>query len=211
MRHLLVVGDGAHGDALAGLQEEPAEAGEEQQATTAPSSWIGGRNSRADDDRLVADRQRQVARLDAEAPAARSRAGRRRAPMVAMTTAMTGRPSSWRSTTRSRAKPKPIMTSSDDDDGGHQRRLPTPSAGRHDHAGDHDELALGEVDGVGRLVDQHEAQRDQRVHQPDRGRRWHEQRGGTEARTSSDMARPARRRRPRWRRSICSVAWRPSS
>src|SRR6185436_14496409 len=32
----------------------------------------------------------------------------------------------------------------------------------------HHELALGEVDGVGGLVDQHEAQRDQRVHEPDR-------------------------------------------
>ena len=42
-----------------------------------------------------------------------------------------------------------------------------PAAGG-DQAGEHDELALGEVDRVGRLVDQHEAQRDQRVHQPDR-------------------------------------------
>ena len=33
--------------------------------------------------------------------------------------------------------------------------------------GEHHELALREVDRVGRLVDQHETQRDQRVHQPD--------------------------------------------
>ena len=32
---------------------------------------------------------------------------------------------------------------------------------------EHHELALREVDGVGRLVDQHEAQRDQRIHQAD--------------------------------------------
>ena len=30
------------------------------------------------------------------------------------------------------------------------------------------ELALREIDGVGRLVDQHEPQGDQRIHQPDR-------------------------------------------
>ena len=39
-------------------------------------------------------------------------------------------------------------------------------AGR-DKAGEHDEFALREVDRVGRLVDQHEAERDQRVHQAD--------------------------------------------
>ena len=37
-----------------------------------------------------------------------------------------------------------------------------------DEARQHHELALREVDGVGGLVDQHETQRDQRVHQPDR-------------------------------------------
>ncbi|WP_416896987.1 MAG: hypothetical protein ACMVY4_15930 [Minwuia sp.] len=38
---------------------------------------------------------------------------------------------------------------------------------RDHHAGDHHKLALGEVDRVGRLVDEHEAQRDEGVHQPD--------------------------------------------
>ena len=45
--------------------------------------------------------------------------------MVAMMTATTGRPSSGRSTTRSRPKPKPIMTASADDDG---RRSAAPSS-----------------------------------------------------------------------------------
>ena len=39
---------------------------------------------------------------------------------------------------------------------------------RGNEARQHHELALREVDGVGGLVDQHEAERDQRVHQPDR-------------------------------------------
>ena len=61
--------------------------------------------------RLVADRQRQVARLGAEAPAAPQPRSTAATPMVAMMTATTGRPSSGRSTTLSRPKPKPIMTS----------------------------------------------------------------------------------------------------
>jgi hypothetical protein len=53
-----------------------------------------------------------------------------------------------------------------------QRRYPERSTrkiggARGDEAGEHDELALGEIDRVGRLVDQHEPERDQRVHQPD--------------------------------------------
>ena len=38
---------------------------------------------------------------------------------------------------------------------------------RGNDCGQHDEFALGEVDRVGRLVDQHEPQRDQRIHQSD--------------------------------------------
>ena len=88
-------------------------------------------------------------------------------PMVAMMTAMIGRPSSGRSTTRSSAKLNATITAT---------AAPTASEHRHlgrqrergDEARQHHELALREVDGVGGLVDQHEAQRDQRVHEPDR-------------------------------------------
>ena len=48
-----------------------------------------------------------------------------------------------------------------------QRRLPDVEGRRHQNARDHHELALGEVDGVGGLVHEHEAERDQRVHEPD--------------------------------------------
>jgi len=53
-----------------------------------------------------------------------------------------------------------------------QRGNPKRQAGRlgrhgREKTGEHDELALGEIDRVGRLVDQHEAERDQRIHEPD--------------------------------------------
>jgi hypothetical protein len=88
-------------------------------------------------------------------------------PIVAMITAMIGRPMSGRSTTRSSPKPNATMPST---------ATATPSQngapGEHQHAGDdeagkHYEFTLREVDRVGGLVDQHEAERDERVHQPD--------------------------------------------
>ena len=84
-----------------------------------------------------------------------------------MMTAMTGRPISGRSTTRSSPKPRttmPATASSADGQNGKPAEIAGPGG---DEAGEHDELALGEIDRVGRLVDQHETERDQRVHQPD--------------------------------------------
>ena len=108
-RHLLVVGDRAHRDADAALQEEPGEAGEEQEATPRPHELHRRQHDRPEQDRLVADRQRRrraSRRRRRSAPAPRSTAA---SPIVAMMTATTGRPSSGRSTTRSSPKPKPIM------------------------------------------------------------------------------------------------------
>jgi hypothetical protein len=47
-----------------------------------------------------------------------------------------------------------------DDDGEDRHARHCEPGGRH-VTGEHDELALREVDGLGRLVDEHEAQRDQ--------------------------------------------------
>ena len=89
-------------------------------------------------------------------------------PIVAMMTATIGRPSSGRRTTRSRAKLNSTMTATA---AMIAARIGIPSTARHagrDEASQHHELALGEIDGVGGLVDEHEPQRDQRVHQADR-------------------------------------------
>jgi hypothetical protein len=66
-------------------------------------------------------------------------------------------------------EPKPERHHAGD---GEQCRDPERSAGqigsaRGDETREHDKLALGEIDGVRRLVDQHEPERDQRIHQPD--------------------------------------------
>ena len=64
-RHLLVVGDGAHGNAHAALEEEPGEDGEKASVTTTPAIWscgmVAGPSATG-----VADRQRQRARFAAE-------------------------------------------------------------------------------------------------------------------------------------------------
>ena len=88
-------------------------------------------------------------------------------PIVAITTAITGRPISGRSTTRSRPKPSTTMPAIASSSAEPERRAGDIGGAGREKAGEHDELALGEVDRVGRLVDQHEAERDQRVHQPD--------------------------------------------
>ena len=89
-------------------------------------------------------------------------------PMVAMMTAMIGRPSRGRSTTRSSAKPNATMTATAAATRGQHGHAVDRQRHRGDEARQHHELALREVDGLGRLVDQHEAERDQRIHQPDR-------------------------------------------
>ena len=84
-----------------------------------------------------------------------------------MTTAMIGRPISGRSTTRSSPKPSATMPATESSADTPERRTGEIGSARGDEAGEHDELALREIDRVGRLVDQHEAERDQRIHQPD--------------------------------------------
>ncbi len=89
--------------------------------------------------------------------------------MVAMTTAMTGPadqlaqhdPLEGEAEARPSRPARPRWTRHSGAPAG------APSSRGHHEAGDHHELALGEVDGVGGLVDEHEAQRDQRVHQAD--------------------------------------------
>ena len=134
--------------------------------TRPPTSWMGGMNrgpSTMGSSGMGRGKGRDPA-PNVVGPIPRRMAAR---PMVAMTTAMTGRPISLRSITRSRAKPKAIMVPRPSADRHPQRRLPDVEGRRHQDARDHHELALGEVDGVGRLVHEHEAERDQRVHEPD--------------------------------------------
>src|SRR5882762_6702105 len=127
--------------------------------TPAPSNWIGGMKSGPSMN--GSSRMGSGSGLDPEKIVNGPRPRRIDAsPMVAITTAITGRPMSLRSITRSRMKPKATRLTSASAMASHN------GAPRHE-TGDHHELALGEVDGVGRLVDQHEAQRDQRVHQAD--------------------------------------------
>src|SRR6185436_4644319 len=70
--HLLVVGHRTHGHALARLEEEVAEPAEEDQADHAAQELDGRDEERSEDERLVGQRQRQVARAleDAEGPEA---------------------------------------------------------------------------------------------------------------------------------------------
>ena len=153
----------------AALQEEPGEAGEEDEADPGAHELDRRQHDRA---RTRSARRRSAATIARVSPPKASDRRQPRStaasPIVAMTTAMTGRPISGRSTTRSRPKPKRDHAGDRDSDAETQNGAPGDAerAGR-DEAGEHDELALGEVDGVGRLVDQHEAERDQRVHQAD--------------------------------------------
>src|SRR3989454_8747984 len=62
-RHLLAVGDRAHRDPLARLQEEPAEDPEEDEADRRAEERDRRDEQGADDERLVADRKRQRLRL----------------------------------------------------------------------------------------------------------------------------------------------------
>ena len=87
-------------------------------------------------------------------------------PIVAMITATIGRPSNLRSTTRSSPKQKAIMPTSAIAAASQNGNARTQRRGGND-GGEHDKLALREIDRVGRLVDQHEAERDQRIHQAD--------------------------------------------
>src|SRR2546430_15045123 len=76
-----------------------------------------------------------------------------------------------------------------------------------DEARDHDELTLGEVNRVGRLVDEDEPERDQRVHEPDEdpvGHQEHE-----EPPVDLKHARPPLRRPPRVRATGARPAGHP--
>ena len=145
---------------------------------------------RAQHDGLVADRQRQGTGLDAED---------QRPPAAQHGGDANGRHDDrHHRPAQQRPQHDPFQAEAetdhrqqDDDDGRNQRRLGAQH-GHHDHAGQHDEFALGEVDGVGRLVDKHEAQRDQRIHQADRGAAQHQRQQEFQV---SDMAMSLLRRR----------------
>ena len=119
------------------------------------------------EDRRVADRQRQRARLAADRD--------RRQPAQDGAEADGGHDDGDDRPTEQRPQHDALQPEAEDD---HDRQRRNDAA--HDgHALDgedesgnearqHHELALREVDGVGGLVDQHETQRDQRVHEPDR-------------------------------------------
>ena len=163
---LLVVGDGAHGDALARLHEEPAEAGEEHQAHEAADELDGRDEQGPEHDGLVRDGQGQR-------PG--SRAERGRADPAEDGGEADGRHDDGDDGPADQlAQHDPLEGEAEGDHGGEaerdrhpQRRLPDVEGRRHQDARDHHELALGEVDGVGGLVHEHEAERDQRVHEPD--------------------------------------------
>src|SRR5947208_790736 len=74
---------------------------------------------------------------------------------------------------------------------------PSPGGPRRHETRDHHELALGEVDGVGRLVDQHEPQRDQRVHQADQEAVRHQEEEEAQVVRHGPWSPPRRPRRAR--------------
>ena len=83
--------------------------------------------------------------------------------MVSMTTANCGWPITRRSTIASSSAPKaPIATTAISEA---DPVVEAPPDDRHvaDEGAQHEQVALGEIDQLGRLVDQHEAERDQAV------------------------------------------------
>ncbi len=84
------------------------KAARKSRLTAAPSSWMGGMNRgpRMNGSSLMGRVRDLVPAPHTMGPKPRRTAAR---PMVAMTTAMTGRPISLRSIVRSSPKPKPIM------------------------------------------------------------------------------------------------------
>ena len=134
--------------------------------TAAPTTWTGGRVTGPSG---IGSSRIGMAIARVPAPNARMAKPRSTAarPIVAMITEMIGRPISGRSTTRSRPKPRADHAGDRKQRRDPERRPAKPAAPAAIKAGEHDKFALGEIDRVGRLVDQHESQRDQRVHQPD--------------------------------------------
>src|SRR5215472_8525005 len=133
--------------------------------TDAPRSWMGGMNKGP-----ITKGSSLMGRGKGFVPAPKKVGPTPRrteaSPMVAMTTAMMGRPISLRSTTRSRANPNTIMLPSPRITATH-RGPPRADGQGHHQARDHHELALREIHRVGRLVDEHESQGDQGIHQAD--------------------------------------------
>jgi hypothetical protein len=88
--------------------------------------------------------------------------------MVIMTTVKAGWPSRGRSTRRSVRHAEQHHDDDGQQEGEPERQAGDGHRGQADEAAHHHQIALGEIDGFGRLVDQHEAERDQRVDAADR-------------------------------------------
>ena len=165
-RDLLIVGHGAHRDPLPRFQEEPAEAGEERQAHSGPDQLDRRNEQRAQDERLVPERQRQRPRAlenDVRSDAAQNRReadgghdDRNDGPADELAQHDTLQEEAERDHADERGRYR-----------NPERRPQDGQPPDHHEARDHHELALGEVHGVGRLVDEHEPEGDQRVHEPD--------------------------------------------
>src|SRR5438094_745225 len=164
-RDLLVVGDRAHRDALARFEKKPAEPGQEDEADERADELDRRDEERPHHVGLLAERQRQGPRAleDDERPES---AQDRREPDGGHDDCDDGPPDEL-------PQHDPLQPKAEDDHG-HERRdhgQPERNPGHreptHDHeARQHHELALREVHGIGGLVDEHEPERDQRVHQP---------------------------------------------
>ncbi len=85
-------------------------------------------------------------------------------PMVAMNSVISGWLTSGRSTTRSMARPSSTITAIVTGSAEPQRQAEAVDEADEGQRGEEHHRALREVEHAGGLVDQHEAERDQRVH-----------------------------------------------
>src|SRR5262249_48001681 len=164
--HLLVVRHRAHGDALTRPEEEPAEGRNEDNADRGTQQLDRRDEQRADHEGLVADGQGQGLRPRPEESGTHAAQDGGK-PDGGHDHGDDGPSDQLAQHHPLQGEPEYAHAAEPEDHRDPQRRPYRADGQGHHQARDHHELALREIHRIGRLVDEHESQRDQGVHQAD--------------------------------------------
>ncbi len=171
---LLIVRHRAHGQPRARVQEEPCEADEEDDADHSADEIDRRQHHRADEERIIGDRQRDRARARTEGKC--GNAAQQRGNPDRRHDNSDDRPA------EQRTQHETLQSEAERHHSGDGKQRGNPPGQHGDRGGgyeaaEHDELALCEVECLGRFENQDEAESDQRIHHPDEQAVRHQHQG----------------------------------